>query len=170
TIAAERVAGGGLLVRSSDVTDELATVHVQTDLLNSGSQPKSGVVNTVLRDEEGKVVGEAQTSVEDVAAGKFQQIEQKFTLSSPSLWSPDNPYLYTVTVTLEKDGKVVDSKREKIGIRTFHFNEDGQFVLNGEVLRLRGTNRHQSYPYIGYALSDNAQYRDAYKIKKAGFN
>ena len=169
-IAAKRAAGGGLLVRSSDVTDELATVHVQTDLLNSGNQPQSGMVNTVLRDEEGKVVGEAQTSVEGVAGGEFQKVDQNFTVSSPSLWSPDSPYLYTVTVTLEKDGKMVDFKREKIGIRTFHFNEDGQFVLNGEVLRLRGTNRHQSYPYIGYALSDNAQYRDAYKIKKAGFN
>jgi beta-galactosidase len=169
-IAADRLAGGGLLVRSSMVSDESATVLVQTDLLNSGDQPQSGVINTVLRDEEGKVIGEVQTSSEEITAGNFKKIEQDFSVSNPNLWSPDHPYLYTITVTLEKDGEVVDSKQEKVGIRTFHFNEDGQFVLNGEVLRLRGTNRHQSYPYIGYALSDNAQYRDAFKIKKAGFN
>lgn len=169
-IAADRVSGGGLLVNYSEISAESATVHVQTDLLNSGDQPQSGVVKTVLRDEDGKIIGETQTSADKIAAGSFKKIEQEFTVSNPNLWSPDNPYLYTVTVTLEKDGKVVDSKQEKIGIRTLHFNEDNQFVLNGEVIYLRGTNRHQSYPYIGYALSDNAQYRDAYKIKQAGFN
>ncbi|MDZ7660116.1 glycoside hydrolase family 2 protein [Fodinibius sp.] len=169
-IAADRVAGGGLLVRSSEVTDKSATVHVQTDLLNSGDQPQSGVVRTVLRDEQGKVIGEKQTTAKQIAVGDFMEIEQKFMVSNPNLWSPDNPYLYTVTVALEKEGEVVDTKQENIGIRTFHFNDEGQFVLNGEVLQLRGTNRHQSYPYIGYALSDNAQYRDAYKIKQAGFN
>jgi beta-galactosidase len=169
-IGAGRVAGGGLFVRSSEVSDDSATVAVQTDLRNAGDEPQSGVVMTVLRDEEGKIIGEAQTSAKAVAPDAFEKVKQEFRVSDPHLWSPDNPYLYTVTVALEKDGEVVDSKQENIGIRTFHFNEENQFVLNGEVIHLRGTNRHQSYPYIGYALSDNAQYRDAYKIKKAGFN
>lgn len=169
-IAADRAAGGGLLVRTENLTDKSATVSVQTDVVNKGKELQSGSIRSVLRDEESMVVAENQTKAKKISAGDYHKFDQQFTVSYPNAWSPDNPYLYTLTVELYKDGEVVDIKQEKVGIRTFGFNEDHQFVLNGNVIRLRGTNRHQSYPYIGYALSDNAQYRDAYKIKEAGFN
>lgn len=168
-MAANRV-GGGLLIRSYEVSNELATVNVQADILNSDDSAQQGLVKMTLHDQDGNIVAEGQKSTEEIDTKTFKKVEQEFTVSNPELWSPGNPYLYTLTVELAKDGEVIDSKREKVGIRTFHFNKDHQFVLNGEILHLRGTNRHQSYPYIGYALSDNAQYRDAYKIKKAGFN
>lgn len=169
-IAAGRVTGGGLLVQTSEVSDESAIVSVQTDIWNSGERSQKGLVKVTLHNENGNLIAEEQTSTEDINAGKFKKVSQQFTVNNPNLWSPNTPYLYTVTVELEKGGETVDTKQEKVGIRSFHFNSDNQLVLNGEVIHLRGTNRHQSYPYIGYALSDNAQYRDAYKIKKAGFN
>jgi len=169
-ISADRVAGGGVIFRTVDLNAKSARVNIQVDITNKDEKAQTGSVRSVLRDAEGNVVVESQSATENVNPGAFLKFDQQFTVSNPVLWSPDQPYLYTLTIELKKDGEVVDTKRENVGIRTFHFNEDGQFVLNGEVLRLRGTNRHQSYPYIGYALSDNAQFRDAYKIKKAGFN
>jgi len=56
-----------------------------------------------------------------------------------------------------------------VGIRRFEIKKEG-FYLNGEKMFLPGVNRHQEYPYIGYALSNNAQYRDALKIKQASFD
>ena len=169
-IAADRVAGGGLLVHYTDVSDTSATVNIQTDIVNSSGQNQSGSIVTTLTDEEGNRIAEGQEKFEQLSANSNQLLNQSFRVENPNLWSPDSPYQYDLTVELYRDGKLIDSKREDIGIRTISFNEDNQFVLNGEEIYLRGTNRHQSYPYIGYALSDNAQYRDAYKIKKAGFN
>lgn len=114
-------------------------------------------------------MAEALSAPTDVAAGSFGTIKQQLSITNPSRWLPDKPYLYTLTVELLQDGKPLDHLELKTGIRTFRFTAD-TFYLNGEKLFLRGTNRHQEYPYIGYALSDNAQYRDAYKIKEAGFN
>jgi len=169
-VAADRVAGGGLLVNYTDVSNRSATVNVQTDVINGYPNGQSGSVKLTLRDEEGQIVAEENSGLQAVPGDSFHQFQQSLQVSNPNLWSPNHPYQYTLIVKLRRDGKVVDTKREDIGIRTIGFNEDNQFVLNGEELQLRGTNRHQSYPYIGYALSDNAQYRDAYKIKQAGFN
>jgi hypothetical protein len=63
----------------------------------------------------------------------------------------------------------VDAERTRVGIRRISITRDG-FRINGEKLFLRGTNRHQEYPYVGYAVPEAAQYRDARKIKEAGFD
>lgn len=169
-IAANRVAGGGMLVHYTDVSDSLATVHVQTDVSNFYDKDQNGSVKIVLKDKDGNGVAEQTSENQVVSANSSTLFKQQFEISNPELWSPDQPYLYTLRAELTKKGEVVDTKEIRIGIRSISFNEENEFVLNGKKLRLRGTNRHQSYPYIGYALSDNAQYRDAYKIKQAGFN
>lgn len=169
-IEANRTAAGGLRIHYTNVSDKEATVNLQVDIANDHNAAQKANLITTLRDQRGKLVTQMKSKPTSVAPDSFALIDQSISISEPELWSPDHPYLYDLTVELRRNGKLIDSKTEEIGIRTFHFNDENQFVLNGEPLRLRGTNRHQSYPYIGYALSDNAQYRDAYKIKQAGFN
>ena len=65
-----------------------------------------------------------------------------------------------------QNNTIVDTEETTIGIRSLAFDQ-GKFLINGEEMFLRGVNRHQEYPYVGYALSNEAQYRDAYKIKSA---
>ncbi len=169
-IAADRVAGGGIRVHYTEVSDSSATVNVQVEVVNKSQQAKDGQLSLQLSDENGNTVASRETDIESIAGGAYGTFNEAITVLNPRLWSPDSPHLYRLSVELRNNTETIDTKQERIGIRTFSFNEDNQFVLNGEEIQLRGTNRHQSYPYIGYALSDNAQYRDAYKIKKAGFN
>ncbi|MDZ7758004.1 glycoside hydrolase family 2 protein [Rhodohalobacter sp.] len=169
-IAADRVSAGGVLVNFTDVSDESATVNIQTDVENFDVTDGTVSVKTVLKDSTGRVISEQISDPENIEPNSYHLFDQQIEVDQPELWSPDSPYLYTLTVELLQDGEAIDFWQKRIGIRTISFNEDHQFVLNGEPLQLRGTNRHQSYPYIGYALSENAQFRDAYKIKDAGFN
>ena len=78
-------------------------------------------------------------------------------------WGIDNPELYEVKVELHK-GEILDEVATRHGFRTVNFKEDG-FYLNGERVKLRGLNRHQSYPYVGYAMPRRAQEKDADILK-----
>ena len=169
-VTANRVAGGGLLVTYSDVTGQSAKIRVQVDVENESEATLPASLKISLKDADGKSVLSETIAEQTVSASGFVQYKQQFKLESPKLWSPENPNLYRLNVTVLNKNMSVDSLSEKIGIRTFSFSAKDRFVLNGQKLKLRGTNRHQEYPYIGNALSDNAQYRDAYKIKQAGFN
>lgn len=168
-IGADRVAAGGILVRYPEVTKEQATVWVQTDVNNETNQSVSTRIEVELFDENGNKVAEQSSKGQKIGAETNRLFIVSLKVKNPQLWSPDFPHLYQLRVSLFQGNKELDRVTEKIGIRTVRW-EAGQFYLNGEPLFLRGTNRHQEYPYIGYALSDNANYRDAYKIKQAGFN
>ncbi len=96
-------------------------------------------------------------------------VTQDLKVKRPRLWSPAAPNLHRLDCEIVVGDAVVDAETLRIGIRRIAITGD-RFSLNGEQLFLRGTNRHQEYPYIGYALSDAAQYRDARKIKDAGFD
>ncbi len=168
-IAAGRVAGGGILLNYRSVTKESATLMVQTEVKNEHNMPQEARLRTVLLDRQGKRLAENVSEIQTVADGAYGTFKQYIEIASPELWTPENPYLYTVRVELLSRGRSMGSTTLRTGVRTIRFERDG-FYLNEEKYFIRGTNRHQEYPYIGYALSDNARYRDAYKIKEAGFN
>ena len=93
----------------------------------------------------------------------------KINLKTPLLWSPSDPNLYELKIFAIYAQDTIARQVLKVGIRKPELKADG-FYLNGTKLFLSGTNRHQEYPYVGYAVPDNAQKRDAFLIKEAGFN
>ena len=166
---ANEVAGGGIFVTFPQVDDGHATVRVQTHVQNDDAKPYEPVVRTSILDKDGKLLAKDESSATPIAGGKNAQFVQELELSNPPLWSIDTPNLCTLVSEVVAEGKVVDRQGTRVGIRTIKITKDGLW-LNGKKTFLRGTNRHQEYPYIGYALSNNAQYRDAKKIKDAGFD
>lgn len=76
------------------------------------------------------------------------------------LWDVEHPLLYAFSATLARDGIPCDDYAIRIGFRDIRFTAKG-FFLNGRLLKLRGLNRHQLYPYVGAAMPRRQQYADA---------
>ena len=91
-----------------------------------------------------------------------------FTVRVPRAesWSPEQPKLYTCRAELlDGQGRLLDRVENRVGFRTIEFKADG-FYLNGKKSFLRGLNRHQCYPYIGYAAPAHLQFEDARILKE----
>ena len=168
-ILADRTAGGGVFVTFPAVSTNQATVNLRTHVRNTDAVSRSVVVRTTLIDAWEQTVATAVTAPEPLPAGADREVVQEIRVASPKLWTPNAPHLYRVRSELLDRDRVADVEHSRIGIRRIQIDKDG-LRINGEKIFLRGVNRHQEYPYIGNAVPDDAQYRDARKIKEAGFD
>lgn len=81
------------------------------------------------------------------------------------LWDTASPVTYELRTELRLDGETVDTFSTHIGFRKTEWKAKG-FYLNGRKLKLRGLNRHQSFPYVGYAMPESMQKEDARILKE----
>ncbi len=170
SVGAGEVAGGGVFVRTLAASQDAASLSVKTHVRNTGSVTRDIQLEVELLDGV-KVVARAQRAGVTFAAGSSASIELELEVKHPRLWQPDSPALYEARVTLRAtDGTVLDLHTVRAGIRRISFSRSGGFTINGQRRRLRGTNRHQEYPRVGYAAPRAAQHRDARWIKEAGFD
>ncbi len=85
-------------------------------------------------------------------------------LDGIKLWDLANPNLYSVQVRLRRGSEIIDSDTRNIGFREAQFTDHG-FELNGKVIKLRGLDRHQTFPFVGQAMPGRVQRRDAYILR-----
>jgi len=161
---------GGIFIRYDNVSQDKADILLQTQLANTGHESKTLRLNSEIHDRSGVIITEVLSDPITLQPESRQTIRQTITISKPRLWHPDHPDLYLLKSQVLDQGELTDEVMTKFGIRSISFSAKGGFRINGEPFYLRGTNRHQEYPYVGYAVSDSAQYRDAFKIKQAGFD
>ena len=88
----------------------------------------------------------------------------KTKLPNVEFWDVDNPNLYDLSLKVILNGSVLDEIKDRVGFRYIKFTEHG-FFLNDKPLKIRGLNRHQSYPYVGYAMPKSMQEDDANLLK-----
>ncbi|WP_010134450.1 glycoside hydrolase family 2 protein [Ochrovirga pacifica] len=164
---ANKVAGGGIFVSYPKVKEEASLVKVKTHVVNSSKNKAIVEVKNTLF-FKGKEIGSESKKI-NLEANKDTEQTTQIVVKNAKLWSPETPNLYTLQTQVYKNGTLVEMQEQRIGIRVFTFKGE-QLYINGKKTFLRGVNRHQEYPFVGYAMSDNAQYRDAKKIKEGGFN
>lgn len=162
-------ATGGVRIRDTEVTSKSAVLNISTDIRNETNSKQEFQLTYKLTDKTGAIVEIEHSEKQEIAENSGKTILHSIKVSNPALWHPNHPDLYTIQIFVTQNKAIIDQYSIRTGIRKFEIINE-KLMINNEPFLLVGTNRHQEYPYIGNALSDNAQYRDAYKIKEAGFN
>ena len=179
-----QVAGGGIFVHYANISDKSAEVFVNTEVRNNDIRPRTITVENILSaSAEASPLPSSLKPLRTkctLKAGESRTITQRMVVKNPHLWSPEDPFLYHLA-TLVKDGKQsLDGGITRIGIRSFEFRgatttpgasaPGPGFYLNGKKYhQLIGANRHQDFAYVGNALPNNQQWRDAKRLRDAGF-
>ena len=137
---------------------EKITLNVKNlpDFQEKLSQKGLMIRQTLLWTKEEEASSSAYLLDQNVLEHSFEEIH---------VWDVEHPFLYTLRTELYRDGDCLDAVETRIGFREAAFRKDG-FYLNGRKLKLRGLNRHQSYPYVGYAMPESMQKYDADILKK----
>ncbi|MBN1128571.1 MAG: DUF4982 domain-containing protein [Chitinispirillaceae bacterium] len=139
---------------------------VKIRVVNKNRVFKECIVITEVIDSAGAVVATARSnrSIPEDSCGVLSFVTEPLT--GLRLWHPDHPYLYTARTRVVENDSVRDVHLQKFGIRSVCFSKtDGAFSINGERLKLRGLNRHETFPFIGRAAADRLQRKDADIIK-----
>ena len=167
-LEANKVAGGGVFVHFDQISEKKAQVFVDTEVKNSGTARRVVTVESTLTDASGKKVKQTSSRVM-LNVGESVTVKQKMQVSNPHLWSPDSPYLYRVESRVTEGKLALDGGVTRVGIRKAEFKDKDGFWLNGKPFgQLVGANRHQDFAYVGNALPNSQQWRDAKRLRDAG--
>ena len=159
----------GIFATTPEVSEKNALVNIKTEVENKSEKEKDCILVTQILDKDNKIAGIAEAKQNISKNGRYQ-FSQKVRIKNPHLWSPENPYLYRVISTLKVNNKKVDSGETPLGIRTFRFDADNGFFLNGKNLKLRGMCGHQDCGPLGVALPDRVIFETMKLLKECGCN
>lgn len=159
TMPALHIAENGVFVTTPDISVDRAMVKVDVTVVNESDHNRNATV----------VVGGNQLMVA-VPAHQTKTVTTTYAIRNPQLWSPDSPNLCETEVELKEAGIVIDHQVSKFGIRSFSFDAEKGFVLNGQPLLINGACVHHDDGVLGAMAFDAAEIRKVRQMKEAGFN
>jgi beta-galactosidase len=156
-------------VTTPEVADHEATVKVETWVENQDEQAAEIVLETSVVNYNGRKVA-VDSQPGRIDANGEQAFEQEMEIQNPRRWDVDDPYLYTVVTKIKRDGMVIDDYETSFGIRTFRFDAEKGFFLNGRSLKMKGVNLHHDLGPLGAAVSTRATERQLEIMQVMGVN
>ncbi|MEU5074589.1 glycoside hydrolase family 2 TIM barrel-domain containing protein [Streptomyces asoensis] len=161
------VARWGTRVTTPEITGDRALVRVATTVENdSGAGADVQIVSRVV-DPDGRTVARTSSTV-TVAARATETHE--LTVADPRRWDFETPHRYTLETELRVAGRATDTYRTPFGIRTYRFDPDEGFHLNGRYAKIKGVDLHHDLGALGAAISADAVRRQMTIMKSMGVN
>ncbi len=146
-----------------------ADVEVETRVANASAAAADVTVAWEVLAPDGRQVGSTRADV-TVAASGDSRGQGTVRVAAPEHWSPESPRLYRLVTTVSRAGSVIDRTETEFGIRTFAFDPEKGFLLNGSPYVLKGTCNHQDHAGVGAAVPDAVQYFRIARLKEMGCN
>ena len=163
------VAHWGTYVTTPEVSEKSATVEIKTKVNNRSNSSAPIDLTTIIQDARGREI--ARVTDNGVASKELNvEVSQTLKVPAPLLWSDERPYLYKVISQLTQNGKLVDRYETPLGIRTFRFDVEKGFFLNGKPLKIRGVCNHHDLGSLGAAVNTRALERQLEILKAMGVN
>ena len=163
TMPALHIAENGVFVTTPEVSAEKARVQVEVTVQNESNSDQQGIVEV-----------EGQQQEVSLKAGESKVVTFTYTINHPQLWSPDSPYLYEAAVKLSSPTSPLSTPHSplstKYGLRSFSFDAENGFVLNGKKVLINGACVHHDDGVLGARAFDDAEIRKVRQMKEAGFN
>lgn len=162
----------GIFITTPSVSEKEACVTVRSGITNDSANAADLILHNQLYAPDGSLVAQVENKLR-LRPGETKYLESApLKVTSPALWSPESPTLYTVKTIIKnaKTREEIERRSNSAAFRWFAFDGNKGFSLNGKPYKLRGFNRHQDQWPVGVALPDEAHRRDIMLQKELGAN
>ena len=145
-------------------------LNVKATVSNRSDKSRKVKLQFVLKDADGKVMTRGNGADVQMAPGEQMELASNVALKSPHLWSLDDPYLYTLEVSLSDGSKEIDSETVTTGLRTIRFDNEKGFFLNGQNIKMYGVCLHSDAGALGTAVPLSVWEYRLQQLRKLGVN
>ena len=145
-------------------------LNVKATVSNTSDKSRKVKLQFVLKDADGKVVTRENGSDVQIAPGERTELTSNAAVKSPHLWSLDDPYLYTLEVSIYDGRKEIDSETITTGLRTIRFDNENGFFLNGQNIKMYGVCLHSDAGALGTAVPASVWEYRLLQLRKLGVN
>ncbi|HEY6806463.1 MAG TPA: beta-galactosidase GalB [Pyrinomonadaceae bacterium] len=159
----------GTWINTPEVSEQSATVAVETRVKNQSARDASLNLLTTIVDAAGHEVARSSTPLSINTNGNTVAT-QKLSITKPRLWSDEQPYLYKAVSQVQLNGRTIDRYETSFGVRYFNFDIKNGFSLNGKRLKIRGVCDHHDLGALGAAVNTRAIERQLEMLKAMGVN
>jgi beta-galactosidase len=160
----------GTFITTPEISKEMATINIQTQLMNETTENLTVQIETKILDSKKKNVATNKIS-QTINTEAEISVNQIIEIKLPELWSTENPNLYTAIIEIsDEKGKMLDKVEETFGIRSIEFSVEKGFLLNGIPTLLKGGCMHHDNGPLGAAAYNRAEERRVELMKASGFN
>jgi len=146
-----------------------AVLNIETEIDNESAEDANLSVVNELRAADGKVVA-SNTKKLKIAAGGSSTLKQSLNIKNPGLWNIDNPTLYTLETKVYEKGNLIDQNSMQTGFRTFTFDPNKGFALNGTWMKMKGVCIHHDSGVLGAASYKEVWRKRLLNLKEIGVN